>query len=107
MPSLSQVKEKPLGRNAAGDITENAASGNEPAARAGSVLIIAGMIGIYLLTCATLLMLSLARTQWHLVYPLDDAYIHMAIAKNLAQHGVWGVTSHEFTSCSSSPLWII
>jgi hypothetical protein len=41
----------------------------------------------------------------HLVYGLDDAYIHMAIAENFAQDGVWGVTPHEFTSSTSSPLW--
>ena len=39
------------------------------------------------------------------VYALDDPYIHLAIAKNFAFHGVWGITSREFTSASSSPLW--
>lgn len=39
------------------------------------------------------------------VYSFDDAYIHMAMAKNFALHGVWGVTQHEFTSSSSSLLW--
>lgn len=42
-----------------------------------------------------------------LVYGLDDAYIHMAIAKNWAEHGVWGVTKYEFTSSSSSLLWTL
>ena len=27
-----------------------------------------------------------------LSYPLDDAFIHMAISKNIVEHGVWGVT---------------
>ena len=40
-------------------------------------------------------------------YALDDAYIHMAIAKNLAQHGVWGVTPDGFSSSASSLLWPI
>ena len=46
-----------------------------------------------------------ARTGGTLVYPLDDTYVHMAIAKHAAVDGVWGVTSEHFTSASSSPLW--
>ena len=43
----------------------------------------------------------------HLVYALDDPYIHMAIAKNLALHGVFGLTRYEFSSSTSSPLWTL
>jgi hypothetical protein len=38
-------------------------------------------------------------------YPLDDAFIHLALAKNLIHHGVFGVTRFAFTSTSSSVLW--
>jgi len=48
---------------------------------------------------------SLRHTNGHLVYALDDPYIHMAMARNFALHGVWGVTASHFTSSSSSLLW--
>ncbi len=41
------------------------------------------------------------------VYPLDEAYIRMATAKNLADHGIWGLSLHEFASTSSSILFPI
>jgi hypothetical protein len=42
-----------------------------------------------------------------LSYPLDDAFIHMAISKNLVEHGVWGITRFEFSSTSSSILYTL
>jgi hypothetical protein len=50
---------------------------------------------------------SIKKTDGRLVYALDDAYISMAIAKNLAQHGTWGVRADQFTSSASSVLWIL
>jgi len=40
-------------------------------------------------------------------YPIDDVYIHMAIAKNFALDGVWGVDKYEFSSATSAPLWTL
>jgi len=62
-------------------------------------------IGIFCAALAACLILSLRENQGHLVYALDDPYIHMAIAKNLVQHGIWGVTRHGFTSSASSLFW--
>ena len=53
------------------------------------------------------LVVSLKLNQGHFVYGLDDAYIHMSIAKNFALHGVWGVTPYGFSSSSSSLLWTL
>jgi hypothetical protein len=66
---------------------------------------VAPAIAAYWAAVGALLYLSLGRSQGRLVYPLDDSYVHMAMAKNMALHGVWGVTSEQFTSASSSPLW--
>lgn len=38
-------------------------------------------------------------------YALDDPYIHLDIAQNLAYEGNYGVNKDEFSSPSSSPLW--
>jgi hypothetical protein len=48
---------------------------------------------------------SLPENDGRLLYALDDAYIHMAVAKNFTRHGVWGVTQYGFTSSTSSVLW--
>lgn len=63
------------------------------------------VLGLYWATLGIVLDLSLKQNQGHLVYALDDTYIHMSMAKNFATSGVWGVTKHGYTSSTSSPLW--
>jgi hypothetical protein len=38
-------------------------------------------------------------------YPLDDSYIHLAVAKNLLLNNVWGINAQGFASVSSSILF--
>jgi len=38
-------------------------------------------------------------------YVLDDPYISLAVAKNFAQHGVWGPTQYAWANVMSSPLY--
>ncbi|MBX3462302.1 MAG: hypothetical protein KF830_03970 [Planctomycetes bacterium] len=52
------------------------------------------------------LLLTLRATGGELAYPLDDAYIHLAMARTLAEHGVFGITPHAVAASSSSPLWL-
>ena len=60
---------------------------------------------LYTLLTLALVLISYLLCARHFVYPLDDTYIGMAIAKNFALHGVWGVTRYEFTSADSSLLF--
>ncbi|CAD7803595.1 hypothetical protein CHRY9390_01100 [Chryseobacterium aquaeductus] len=62
-------------------------------------------VSIFFVLCFGYYINVLYKTDFHYTYVLDDAYIHLAMAKNFALHNVWGVTSHEFSSSSSSPLF--
>lgn len=41
------------------------------------------------------------------IYPIDDVYIHLALAKNFAEHGVWSINTTGFDSASSSILYTL
>jgi hypothetical protein len=64
-------------------------------------------LAFFWLTMLVMLVLSLNLTSGRLIYPLDDTYIEMAMAKNSVLHGVWGVTRYEFSGSSSSPFWTL
>ncbi|WP_379968316.1 hypothetical protein [Epilithonimonas sp. UC225_85] len=49
--------------------------------------------------------LQLAGSQF--VYPIDDAYIHLAIARNFGEHGFWSINLNSFDSASSSILYTL
>lgn len=68
--------------------------------------IIAAVVMLWLAVAAVWLA-SLRENGGHFVYALDDAYIHMAMAKNFARSGTWGVTRYEFSSSTSSLLWTL
>jgi len=47
----------------------------------------------------------LIQTHGTFAYPLDDAYINLTLAKNLAFDHVWGITRYSFRSVSPSLLY--
>ncbi len=63
--------------------------------------------GLLLVIVIVQLTISIRENDGNQVYALDDPYIHMAIARNLAQYGVWGVTRYQFSSSTSSLLWTL
>jgi len=84
-----------------------------PAARAGGaphskirLLILCFVVVLYLVLSFRLLRADVAGTG-KLTFPLDDTYIHMAMAKNIVQHGVWGTSPFRFASAGSSPGFIL
>jgi hypothetical protein len=40
-------------------------------------------------------------------YPLDDTYIHTALARNLIESHTWGINPGEFANASTSPVWTV
>jgi len=41
------------------------------------------------------------------MYPLDDTFIHLEMAKHVSDNGNWGINNNEFGSASSSLLYTI
>lgn len=62
-------------------------------------------IAVFLLPIIIIEIPILQFTHGDFAYPIDDTCIHLAIAKNLAFHQVWGVSPVEFTSAASSIVY--
>jgi hypothetical protein len=62
-------------------------------------------LALFFVSLAAALRAGMKGTEGHLIYSVDDAYIHMAVAKNFADSGLWGCTPFHFSSSSSSLLW--
>ena len=62
------------------------------------------LLALWIVT-AVILIQTIQNNGGNVIYSFDDAYIHMAIAKNFASNGIWSISHDGFSSCSSSPLW--
>jgi hypothetical protein len=68
----------------------------------GTLLLILAYLGV-----ASWMWVSIAERTGSWSYTLDDPYIHGAIARNIAEHGSFGIIPGEFAGASSSILWTL
>jgi hypothetical protein len=61
-------------------------------------------VAVFVALCAGELAAIVLLNGGHFTYALDDAYIHLALARNIA-HGHYGVNAGEFAAPASSALW--
>lgn len=64
----------------------------------------AASVAAALAAFGALMAAALARAGWVFEYPLDDVYIHLAIAEQITRGG-YGVNAGELASAGSSPLY--
>jgi len=69
--------------------------------------VISFMLLLYIAITITLWKNSQNLTDGATNYPLDDTYIHMAMARHFVTSGRWSIDLTNFTSTSSSPLWTL
>jgi hypothetical protein len=62
--------------------------------------------GLALVTGA-LMIAIVVLTRGTLTYIIDDAYIHLSMARTFATSGTWGVVPGDWESADSSPGWIL
>lgn len=66
-------------------------------------VILASVLGA-ILGFAALILLAMSLNGWSYEYPLDDVYIHLAIAEQITNGG-YGINPGEYVSASSSPIY--
>ena len=56
---------------------------------------------------AVLFYLIFSELIFRIGFPLDDSWIHLTYARNLAQHGEWAFRLGERSAGSTAPLWTV
>jgi hypothetical protein len=72
-----------------------------------NVAVLVLCFAIYIVVVGFLFFKANNLTDNHFVYTLDDPYIHLQMAQNLANNGSFGIIDNEFSSTSSSPFWTL
>lgn len=85
-------------------VGEQAGRSRRGALRGGARSVAPACVALYLAAVLALLLAILHRDDGVFTYTLDDPYIHLALAANLA-HGHYGINPGEASSPSSSIVW--
>src|ERR687891_2362011 len=56
---------------------------------------------------AVLFYLIVSLVIFRIGFPLDDAWIHLTYARNVAEHGEWAFRLGERSAGSTAPLWTV
>jgi len=56
---------------------------------------------------AVLFYLIVSETIFRIGFPLDDSWIHLTYARNLAEHGEWAFQLGQPSAGSTAPLWTV
>src|SRR5215208_1505072 len=56
---------------------------------------------------AVLFYLIVSESVFRIGFPLDDAWIHLTYARNLAQYGEWAFRLGQHSAGSTSPVWTV
>lgn len=62
------------------------------------------LLGLWLAVALLVIFLSIWAADGHLVYSLDDPYIHLALADNILKGG-YGINANEYSAPSSSMIY--
>jgi hypothetical protein len=81
--------------------------GGLPASRAEDWAVLLGAVMALWTVFAIYVQLCLQQTDGHLTYTVDDSYMTMTVARNVAQNGTWGVQPGQFASLVSNPGWVL
>ncbi len=81
---------------------EHASSGSVPSLSRRDVLILAAAA----LVGASIYLAASALT-YRIGFPLDDSWIHLTYARNLAQRGEWSFQPGQLSAGSTAPLWTL
>src|SRR5512146_1014558 len=81
---------------------ERASSGSVASLSARHLLILAAAV-----LAGAAIYLAVSAVTFRVGFPLDDSWIHLTYARNLAQRGEWAFQPGQLSAGSTAPLWTL